>query len=87
MQHRRPDLWHQLDYLAAQVAALDNLVARKDLGRFLAHARNLAQDLDRELVRCRNRGRYTADYDNIEREFQQQLAVVSRWLTWALLKF
>ena len=53
----------------------------------LAHARALYTELDRRLVESRQRRTYTADYDRVERELEEQLQTVERWLVWALLRF
>ena len=87
MQHRKPSLAEAIEQLDRRVRRLDNLVARRDLVRMLAHARELYTELDQRLVESRQRRTYTADYDRVERELEEQLQTVERWLVWALLRF
>ena len=87
MQHRNTEVAAAIEQLDRRVRRLDNLVARRDLVRMLAHARALYTELDQRLVESRQRRTYTADYDRVERELLEQLQTVERWLVWALLRF
>ncbi len=86
MQHRQ-SLAREIDSLEARVREIEHPLARKDLERMLAHAKDLAVKLDRELVNCRRLGRYTNDYHKLETETQEQIRQAGKWLTMALLKF
>ena len=87
MQHRNTEIAAAIEQLDRRVRRLDNLVARADLVRMMAHARVLYTELDRRLVESRQRRTYTADYDRVERELEEQLRTVERWLVWAHLRF
>lgn len=87
MQHRNTEVAAAIEQLDRRVRRLDNLVARADLVRMMAHARVLYTELDRRLVESRQRRTYTADYDRVERELEEQLRTVERWLVWAHLRF
>ena len=63
------------------------MLVRRDLGRMLEHAEQLWSELDRELVNGRRAGRYTAHYDSLERELEQQLHTIGKYLVYAHLRF
>lgn len=85
MQHRVGDWTSQIEYLRARINQLDHPIKQRDLSRLLATASALYVELDRELVNCRRQGRYTGEYLKLEEQLREQLRVVSKWLTWALL--
>ncbi len=87
MQHRNSSYIIELDQLADHVSSMDNMLARRDLGRMLNAARNIATDMDRELVECRRLNRYTSKYVQLESKLEEQLRTISKWLTWAHLRF
>mgnify|MGYP003340771642 CR=1 FL=1 len=87
MQHRRPELILELDDLTHRVNQNPNTLVRRDLGRMINHALELADRMDRELVNSRRLRRYTHEYGELERELESQIQTVSKYLVWAHLRF
>lgn len=85
--HHQEDILPLIRELTDRCMRIDNFQVKKDLLRMTNVLENLKNQLDQELVVCRNHKKYTARYTELLARCKEHYYVTSKYLTVALLTF
>lgn len=77
----------RIDAIAQQARRFGSYEAREDLDRICGAARDLAQQLSRELVECRRLHRMTARAEVLQSKLEESLDNAEKMLMYARLRY